>query len=159
MDVYGYEDNLMNTWSGPWSTCQERTVQAGGGSLVEHSFEFRLFRWPPKSPDMNIIEYIWDALQHAVQKRSPLPLTPTDLWTTLLDSWCHLPPALFQTLIEAMPDATDEAHFWLNDYVKKQNCRIWSEANPQVYVETPLHPEKLTVWCALWAGGIRLQKR
>ncbi|GFY02451.1 transposable element Tc3 transposase [Trichonephila clavipes] len=38
--------------------------------------------------------------------------------------------------------------------VNKQNCRIWSEANPQVYVETPLHPEKLTVWCTLWAGGI-----
>ncbi|GFU42028.1 DUF4817 domain-containing protein [Trichonephila clavipes] len=52
-----------------------------------------------------------------------------------------------------------EAHFWLNGYVNKQNCRIWSEANPQVYVETPLHPEKLTVWCALWAGGILLQKR
>ncbi|GFW48867.1 DUF4817 domain-containing protein [Trichonephila clavipes] len=48
----------------------------------------------------------------------------------------------------------DEAHFWLNGYVNEQNCRIWSEANPQVYVETPLHPEKLTVWCALWAGGI-----
>ncbi|GFT54417.1 transposable element Tcb1 transposase [Trichonephila clavipes] len=54
---------------------------------------------------------------------------------------------------------SDEAHFWLNGYVNKQNCRIWSEANPQVYVETPLHPEKLTVWCALWAGGIILQKR
>ncbi|GFV31919.1 hypothetical protein TNCV_2564221 [Trichonephila clavipes] len=53
----------------------------------------------------------------------------------------------------------DEAHFWLNGYDNKQNCRIWSEANPQVYVETPLHPEKLTVWCALWAGGILLQKR
>ncbi|GFT64434.1 hypothetical protein TNCV_4831601 [Trichonephila clavipes] len=53
----------------------------------------------------------------------------------------------------------DEAHFWLNGYVNKQNCRIWSEANPQVYVETPLHPEKLNVWCALWAGGILLQKR
>ncbi|GFT36190.1 hypothetical protein TNCV_4778261 [Trichonephila clavipes] len=39
---------------------------------------------------------------------------------------------------------SDEAHFWLNGYVNKQNCRIWSEANPQVYVETPLHPEKLT---------------
>ncbi|GFV76237.1 putative DD41D transposase [Trichonephila clavipes] len=49
---------------------------------------------------------------------------------------------------------SDEAHFWLNGYVNKQNCRIWSEDNPQVYVETPLHPEKLTVWCALWAGGI-----
>ncbi|GFU04320.1 transposable element Tc3 transposase [Trichonephila clavipes] len=30
-------------------------------------------------------------------------------------------------------------------------CPRRSEANPQVYVETPLHPEKLTV---LWAGGI-----
>ncbi|GFY06057.1 uncharacterized protein TNCV_3863611 [Trichonephila clavipes] len=54
---------------------------------------------------------------------------------------------------------SDEAHFWLNGYVNKQNCRIWSEANPQVYVGTPLHPERLTVWCALWAGGILLQKR
>ncbi|GFV58852.1 hypothetical protein TNCV_1260791 [Trichonephila clavipes] len=49
---------------------------------------------------------------------------------------------------------SDEAHFWLNGYVNKQNCRIWSEANLQVYAETPLHPEKLTVWCALRAGGI-----
>ncbi|GFX79443.1 hypothetical protein TNCV_1715931 [Trichonephila clavipes] len=53
---------------------------------------------------------------------------------------------------------SDEAHFWLNGYVNKQNFRIWSEANPQVYVEAPLHLEKLTVWCALWAGGI-LQKQ
>ncbi|GFT34223.1 uncharacterized protein TNCV_4130171 [Trichonephila clavipes] len=49
---------------------------------------------------------------------------------------------------------SDEAHFWLNGYANKQNCRVWSEANPQVYVETPLHPAKLTVWGALWAGGI-----
>ncbi|GFW94593.1 poly polymerase [Trichonephila clavipes] len=58
------------------------------------------------------------------------------------------------------PEPTrDEAPFWLNGYVNKQNCRIWSEANSQVYVETPLHPEKQTVWCTLWAGGILLQKR
>ncbi|GFV48616.1 hypothetical protein TNCV_5069011 [Trichonephila clavipes] len=37
-----------------------------------------------------------------------------------------------------------EADFWLNGYVNKQNCRIWSEANPQGVVETTLHPEKLT---------------
>ncbi|GFW75009.1 putative DD41D transposase [Trichonephila clavipes] len=70
-----------------------------------------------------------------------------------------------QNEIDVVPDFhkrilfSDEAHFWLNGYVNKQNCHIWSEANPQVYVETPLHPEKLTVWCALWAGGILLQKR
>ncbi|GFV42185.1 hypothetical protein TNCV_3164161 [Trichonephila clavipes] len=60
---------------------------------------------------------------------------------------------------KALGTPIDEAHFWLNGYVNKQNCCIWSEANPQVYVKTPLHPEKLTVWCALWAGGILLQKR
>ncbi|GFX97624.1 transposable element Tcb2 transposase [Trichonephila clavipes] len=52
-----------------------------------------------------------------------------------------------QNKIAVVPDFhrqilfSDEAHFWFNGYVNKQNCRIWSEANPQVYVETPLHPE------------------
>ncbi|GFV78724.1 hypothetical protein TNCV_3168251 [Trichonephila clavipes] len=43
---------------------------------------------------------------------------------------------------------------WLRQQTKLPHL---SEANPQVYVETPLHPEKLTVWCVLWAGGILLQ--
>ncbi|GFY16430.1 transposable element Tc3 transposase [Trichonephila clavipes] len=55
-----------------------------------------------------------------------------------------------QNVIAVVPDFhkrilfRDEAHFWLNGYVNKQNCCIWSEANPQVYAETPLHPEKMT---------------
>ncbi|GFV36510.1 hypothetical protein TNCV_2260291 [Trichonephila clavipes] len=36
---------------------------------------------------------------------------------------------------------SDEVHFWLNGCVNKQNCHISSEANPKVYVETPLHPK------------------
>ncbi|GFW76829.1 putative transposable element [Trichonephila clavipes] len=43
--------------------------------------------------------------------------------------------------------------------IASRHLECWSikqkiEADPQVYVETPLHPETLTVWCALWAGGI-----
>lgn len=49
---------------------------------------------------------------------------------------------------------SDEAHFWLNGFVNKQNCRYWSSANPQQYQEQSLHPQKLTVWCGLWHGGI-----
>ncbi|GFX88365.1 hypothetical protein TNCV_1705851, partial [Trichonephila clavipes] len=43
---------------------------------------------------------------------------------------------------------------WLRQQTKLPHL---GEANPQVYVETPLHPEKRTAWCALWAGGILLQ--
>ena len=49
---------------------------------------------------------------------------------------------------------SDEAHFWLNGYVNKQNCRIWSEDQPEALQQLPMHPEKATVWCGLWAGGI-----
>ncbi|GFY26401.1 hypothetical protein TNCV_25981 [Trichonephila clavipes] len=89
----------------------------------------------------------------------------------LTEEWDKLPQQLLDNVVYSMVRRVeccitphgghipDEAHFWLNGYVDKQNGRIWSEANPQVYVETPLHPEKLTVWCALWAGGILLQKR
>lgn len=30
---------------------------------------------------------------------------------------------------------SDKAHFWLIGYVKKQNCHIWSDYNPQAVVE------------------------
>ncbi|GFU59586.1 hypothetical protein TNCV_3185571 [Trichonephila clavipes] len=87
-------------------------------------------------------------------------LTTGGLWA-LIDLSC-ISPKRTKSWVEPEFKSTtlyDEAHFWLNGYINKQNCRIWSEANPQVYVETPLHPEKLTVWCALWAGGILLQRR
>ncbi|GFU64375.1 transposable element tcb2 transposase [Trichonephila clavipes] len=56
--------------------------------LQKHFSQFRHFRWPPNSQDMDIIEYILGVLQRAVQKRSPPFLTPTDLWTALQDTWC-----------------------------------------------------------------------
>jgi len=49
---------------------------------------------------------------------------------------------------------SDEAHFWLNGYVNKQNCRIWSEDQPEALQDLPMHPEKVTVYCGLWAGSI-----
>ncbi|GFU88849.1 uncharacterized protein TNCV_4445241 [Trichonephila clavipes] len=52
------------------------------------------------------------------------------------------------------PDRGTPSFFIRNATVIRVVLCLGSEANPQVYVETPLHPEKLTVWCALWAGGI-----
>lgn len=49
---------------------------------------------------------------------------------------------------------SDEAHFCLSGYVNKQNCRYWSDHQPQIFEEADMHPQKLTVWCGLWHGGI-----
>ncbi|GBN85786.1 hypothetical protein AVEN_167945-1 [Araneus ventricosus] len=70
--------------------------------LQEHSSDFRHFHWPPKSPEMNIIEDIGDALLHAVENRSPQPRTPMELLTALQDSWCQFPPGYLQTPVESI---------------------------------------------------------
>ncbi|GFX19572.1 hypothetical protein TNCV_2074801 [Trichonephila clavipes] len=115
------------------------------------------YPWPPRSPDLTPADF-WLCCQ-VIYSQFGLAIHQNDHQARRrFVEWA-------QNEIAVVPDFhkrilfSDEAHFWLNDYVNKQNCRIWSEANPQVYVETPLHPEKLTVWCALWAGGILLQKR
>lgn len=59
----------------------------------EHSSDFKHFHWPPKSPDVNINEHIWEALQRAVRKRSPPPRV---LWICALQDLC---PAGFMVCI------------------------------------------------------------
>ncbi|GBN90297.1 hypothetical protein AVEN_11454-1 [Araneus ventricosus] len=71
--------------------------------LQEHSCDFTHFHWPPKSPEMNIIEDIRDALLHAVEKRSPTPRNSMDFLTVFQNSWCEKPPGFLQTFVETMP--------------------------------------------------------
>ncbi|GFV41458.1 transposable element Tcb2 transposase [Trichonephila clavipes] len=149
---------------------------------------FQTLPWPARSPDLSPVEHVWDQLKRQIpscHSVHDLEVAVQDLGAHLPQDniSCQVIYSQFGLAIHqndhqarrrfvewtqnetaVVPDFhkrilfSDEAHFWLNGYVHKQNCRIWSEANPQVYVETPLHPEKLTLWCALWAGGI-LQKR
>ncbi|GFS89229.1 uncharacterized protein TNCV_1259611 [Trichonephila clavipes] len=135
--------------------------------LLKDTFGDRLIsrfgpvNWPPRSCDLTPLDYfLWGyANCQVIYSQFGLVIHQNDHQARRrFVEWA-------QNEIAVVPDfhkrilLSDEAHFWWNGYVNKQNCRIWSEANPQVYVETPLHPEKLTVWCALWAGGILLQKR
>ncbi|GFT10068.1 transposable element Tcb1 transposase [Trichonephila clavipes] len=119
--------------------------------------------WPALSSDLCPIEHIWDPLGRRVghpTSLNKLEARLQQIWNEMSqDMYASMPDRIASCICARGGSKGDEALFWLNGYVNKQNCRIWSEANPQVYVETPLHPEKLTVWCALWAGGILLQKQ
>jgi hypothetical protein len=49
---------------------------------------------------------------------------------------------------------SDEAWFHLDGYVNSQNSRQWSQANPHLIIEKPLHPAKVGVWAAMSATRI-----
>ena len=48
----------------------------------------------------------------------------------------------------------DEAHFHLNAQVNKRNCRFWGSEKPDLYLEKPLHGEKVTAWAAMSSAEI-----
>jgi len=44
---------------------------------------------------------------------------------------------------------TDESWFHLSGYVNSQQSRYWATEKPKIFVETPLHSQKVGVWCAI----------
>ena len=49
---------------------------------------------------------------------------------------------------------SDEAYFHLSGHVNKQNSRFWGSESSQIIHETSLHPQKITVWCAIHAKNV-----
>jgi len=49
---------------------------------------------------------------------------------------------------------TDEAHFHLNGFVNKQNCRIRGSENPRTIQEKEMRPKRVTVWCGIWGEDL-----
>ncbi|GFS90917.1 DDE_3 domain-containing protein [Trichonephila clavipes] len=126
--------------------------------------------WPARSPDLNPIENVWDALGRQVAGRNYPPTNKNTLIRALTEEWDKLPQQLLDNVVQSQYRAVGsivvgasgsrpEGLGSMPDATKYSPSTHESEANPQVYVETPLHPEKLTVWCALWTSGSLLQKR
>ncbi|UYV75710.1 hypothetical protein LAZ67_13001071 [Cordylochernes scorpioides] len=55
--------------------------------------------WPARSPDLNPIEHVWDALVRRIGARHPSPRTLVELRTAILEEWGLLPLDLLQSLI------------------------------------------------------------
>ncbi|GBN69439.1 hypothetical protein AVEN_227945-1 [Araneus ventricosus] len=71
--------------------------------LNEHSSDFSIMNWPPRSPDLNPIEHFWDVLEKGVKVHHTTPATLTELWTVLADVWQVIPVERFRKLVESMP--------------------------------------------------------
>lgn len=49
---------------------------------------------------------------------------------------------------------SDEAHFYLNGTVNRENACYWSSEKPNLYLEKPLNGEQVTVWAVLSSKGV-----
>ncbi|QRW16629.1 Transposable element Tcb2 transposase [Rhizoctonia solani] len=66
------------------------------------------FPWPSNSPDMNIIEHVWDYLDRQVHLRSPPPQNTKELYTMLKEEWNCIPMDFINQLYDSMPRRLDE---------------------------------------------------
>jgi len=60
--------------------------------------------WPASSPDMNIIEHVWEYLDRRVRTRSPLPRNQNDMWTALQEEWAQIEMEYIEKLFQSMPE-------------------------------------------------------
>lgn len=68
----------------------------------EHSGQFQRMIWPPRSPDMNPIEHLWDIIEKSVRAQTPAPSTLSQLWTSIQTAWLNIPAGDFQRLVDSM---------------------------------------------------------
>ncbi len=58
--------------------------------------------WPAYSPDMSIIEHVWDALYQRIQQRVPVPANIQQLRTAIEEEWSNIPQATINNQINSM---------------------------------------------------------
>ena len=59
-------------------------------------------KFPPKSPDLNIIESIWDELNRRVRRTEAIPTTLNQLRAKVLYEWNNLPQNYVQRYVTSM---------------------------------------------------------
>ena len=58
--------------------------------------------WPSKSPDLNVIEHLWDELGRRVRRRQQTPQTLRQLSTALQQEWDNIPRRTVRRLCSSM---------------------------------------------------------
>ena len=62
----------------------------------------RLLPLPAKSPDLNVIEHMWDALDRRVRNRPAAPQNLRELEQALVEEWANIPQAFIRNYVNSM---------------------------------------------------------
>ena len=59
--------------------------------------------WPAHSPDLNLIEHLWDELEQGLRARPSHPTSEPDLTNALLEEWSNIPIDTLLNLVDSLP--------------------------------------------------------
>ena len=59
--------------------------------------------WPPQSPDINIIEHLWQYLESKLRSRFQPPSGLSELETALQEEWLNIPLNIVHDLYASIP--------------------------------------------------------
>jgi len=65
--------------------------------------KFTVLKWPPNSPDLNIIEYVWAYIKQKLARNPVAPKDIKQLWKRVERIWRRLPRKYLEQLYESMP--------------------------------------------------------
>ncbi|MCI4387329.1 hypothetical protein PGIGA_G00072870 [Pangasianodon gigas] len=102
-----------------------------------HDREFKVLTWSPNSPDLNLIEHLWDVLDKQVRSMEAPPHNLQDLKDLLLMSWCQIPQHTFRGLVESMP-CKKQLRKVETRREHKQTCSAYFAEAAQLVERTPL---------------------
>ncbi|GBM39245.1 hypothetical protein AVEN_43646-1 [Araneus ventricosus] len=66
------------------------------------SEDIRRMDWPARSPELNPINHVWDALGRAIATRNTPTRTIQEMKTALMNEWEKLPQEMINCLISSM---------------------------------------------------------
>ena len=69
---------------------------------------FKTLSWPSQSPDLNIIEHLWDHLKRKIRARDPQPETVEQLWEVTLQEWQSIDKEFIRRLYRSLPKRVAE---------------------------------------------------
>ena len=72
----------------------------------EHDTDVIYISWLSQSPALNPIEHLWDILERHLRQRFPPPSNSCELINFLVEEWCRIPPAEFQTQVDSVTART-----------------------------------------------------
>jgi len=61
------------------------------------------FSWPAQSPDLNLIEHVWNYLERKVHQHSSRPKSTEELVSVLQEEWLNIDLEYLKKLIISMP--------------------------------------------------------